>query len=155
RTLQAEGVERYRGYAVDLSSDCSLDWRDLESHRRPRALAVGKLEIHAQSPGFRDRPRLGSGDREIARRRAERLVEASEHVVGTVAERRVIVPRGTRLQAETQLHRDAALEHEQRVVALVTGALERGGDHHVGDPPLQARRRDVFITRMVGNPALK
>jgi hypothetical protein len=123
----------------------SFGGRDFELHGAPRLALVGELDVHPHRVGIANELGFSALKLKTSPFLGERTVQCVKHVFGAVAERRVVVLGGARVDPEPQLHRRAALEREQRLAILVTDPVEHGADDVGVDPALVAAGRHARV----------
>jgi hypothetical protein len=130
RAVQAELVDADgRRHDLGIAALASLRCCDLHGQRLPRAAVEDDLDRLSLGGGLADVHGLAvASEFEPGVGLEERLVQCVAQICQRSAEHGIEVLGGSCLHAKAELHGDAALDQEPRIVVLVRDSLERADE---------------------------
>jgi hypothetical protein len=125
--LEAELADVERLDSIDVKDILDLHRGDLELDLAPAFALEVDDDVDAEGIRSTNPSWLVAGVREVVYALREWLVAGAEPVLESAAVDRVQILRRPRSHLQAKLHRDTALDQEERVALLVERAIERGG----------------------------
>jgi len=147
-------VQRHGLDAVERSAHVALHRRHLKVDAAPATTLVAEPQTDPHRLRVGDDLGRVTGQVEVIPGCSQRLVEAIDDLLGTRAERRVVVAGSTRSQLKTQLHCETALQQEDGLAILIANPVKHCGDDHGVQPALQPWRRHTSVSGVVADESL-